>query len=133
LQSARQSARIPDEKLGLVRRPFRHKVDASAHAPAAATAPACEAELMALQQAPGDQRRAIALAEALLARSIIDDEFRQALEVWWQQAGPVCTNIGHVANTIHGGTHYGPVLQGRDFGNITLGATQPVAPPVPPS
>ena len=48
-----------------------------------------EAELAALQQAPGDQQKAVALAEALLARSGADDEFRQALESWWQQAEPI--------------------------------------------
>jgi hypothetical protein len=93
--------------VSLVRRPFRHKAAASTDTAADAAAPACEAELMALQQAPRDQRKAIALAEALLARSNADDEFRQALEAWWQQARPIRTNIGHVTNAINGGTQYG--------------------------
>ena len=90
-----------------------------------------EAELAALQE-PGDRQRAVALAEALLARSGADGEFRQALESWWQQAEPVRVSIGNVANTIIGGTQRGPVLQGRDFSNITFGTSSP-APPVPPS
>ena len=61
-----------------------------------------------------------------------DEEFRQALESWWQQAEPIRASIGNVANTISGGTQQGPVLQGRDFSNITFGAA-PATPPVPPS
>ena len=96
-------------------------------------APSGEAELAALQQAPGDQQKAVALAEVLLARSSADDEFRQALESWWQQAEPIRASIGNVTNTISGGTQQGPVLQGRDFSNITFGATSATPPPVPPS
>jgi hypothetical protein len=36
----------------------------------------------------------------------------------------------HVTNTISGGNQYGPVLQGRDFNNLTFGAAPD--PPVPP-
>ncbi len=93
--------------------------------------PAGEAELAALQQAPGDQHKAVALAEALLARSNADDEFRRALERWWQQAEPIRASIGNVTNTISGGIQHGPVLQGRDFSNVSFGAPL-VMPPVPP-
>ena len=48
------------------------------------------------------------------------------------RADPRELNIGNVTNTISGGTQQGPVLQGRDFSNITFGAP-PASPPVPPS
>jgi hypothetical protein len=117
--------------VSLVRRPFRHKA-AGDDAAAVVVVPSGEAELAALHQAPDDRNKAVALAEALLARSGVDDEFRQALESWWQQAEPIRANIGDVVNTISGGTQQGPVLQGRDFSNITFGAPPP-SPPVPPS
>jgi hypothetical protein len=117
--------------VSLVRRPFHRKAAASGGAASAEVVPAGGAELAALQQAP-DQRKAVALAEALLARSSADAEFRRALESWWQQAEPIRASIGNVANTISGGTQQGPVLQGRDFSNITFGAA-PATPPVPPS
>jgi hypothetical protein len=115
--------------VSLVRRPFRHK---AAGSDAAAVVPSGESELAAFQQVPGDRQKAVALAEALLARSGTDDEFRQALEGWWQQAVPIRANIGNVVNTVSGGTQHGPVLQGRDFSNLTFGAA-PAASPVPPS
>jgi hypothetical protein len=115
--------------VSLVRRPFRHRASGS---DAAAVVPSGESELAAFQQAPGDRQKAVALAEALLARSGADDEFRRALEGWWQQAEPIRANIGNVTNAISGGTQQGPVLQGRDFSNITFGAAPP-SPPVRPS
>lgn len=115
--------------VSLVRRPFRRKAAAGE---AAVVVPSGDAELAALQQAPADEYRAVALAEALLARSGTDEEFRQALESWWQQAEPIRADIENVMNTISGGTQHGPVLQGRDFSNITFGAAPP-SPPVPPS
>ena len=116
----------------LVRRPFRHKV-AGGDAAAAPVATSGEAELTALQQAPADRQRAVALAEALLARSGADDEFRQALESWWHRAEPIRASlaIGNVTNEISGGTQR-LVLQGRDFNNVSLGAPAP-SPPGPPS
>ncbi len=84
---------------------------------------------MALQQAPGEQE-AVALAEILLARADTDTAFGQSLEQWWEQAGPVRDKVGNVTNTISGGTQYRPVLQGRDFTNLTFGATP--APPASP-
>ena len=116
----------------LVSRPFRGKAAASGGATAAEVVPSGEVELAALRQAPGDRQKAVALAETLLARSGADDEFRAALESWWQQAEPIRASIENVTNTISGGTQHGPVLQGRDFSNITFGAPPPT-PPVPSS
>ena len=118
--------------VSLVRRPFHLKTATSGDSAPAEVVPAGEAELAALQQAPGDQHKAVALAGALLARSGADEEFRQALKSWWQQAEPIRASIGNVTNTISGGTQHGPVLQGRDFSNITFG-TAPATPPIPPS
>jgi hypothetical protein len=120
--------------VSLVRRPLHHE------AAAALQVPSGEAELTALQQAPSDQHKAVALAEAMLARSGADDEFRRALESWWQEAEPIraSLSIGNVANTISGGAQSGPVLQGRDFSKISFGASPPPpqgppSSPVPPS
>jgi hypothetical protein len=40
---------------------------------------------------------------------------------------------GTVHNEIHGGTHHGPAIQGRDIGQVTLGTPppQPTPPPAP--
>jgi hypothetical protein len=118
-----------DGVVALVRRPFRRKA-AGGNATVPTVVASGEAELAALQQAPGDRQKAMALAEVLLGRSGADDEFLQALENWWQQAEPIRAKVGNVANTISGGNQYGPVLQGRDFSNITFG-TAPAAPPEP--
>ena len=117
-----------DGLVSLVRRPFHRKEATSGDA--TTVVPAGEAELAALQQAPSDKYKAVALAEALLARSGADDEFRRALESWWQQAESIRAgiNIGNVTNTISGGSQQGPVMQGRDFSNITFGVP-PAAPP----
>ena len=115
--------------VSLVRRPFRRK---AADGDAAAVVASGEAELAALQKAPGDRHKAVALAEVLLARSGADEEFHHALEGWWQQAEPIRVSIGNVTNEISGGTQQGPVLQGRDFSNVTFGASPP-PPPVMPS
>jgi hypothetical protein len=117
--------------VSLVRRPFRRQATGGN---AAAVIPSGELELAAFEQAPGDQHKAMVLAEALVARSSADEEFRQALETWWQQAEPIraSLNIGNVTSTISGGTQQAPVLMGRDFSNITFGAPPP-SPPVPPS
>ena len=79
--------------------------------------------MVALQRSPRDQQKAVALAEVLLARAEADAGFEQELTEWWKQAEPVRASIGNVTNTISGGTQYGPVLQGRDFGNLSFGAT----------
>jgi len=111
-----------EDVASLVRRPFRrHGTDGCDVTTAAVVVPSGEAELTALQRAPGDQRKALALAEALLARSSADTEFRQALENWWQQTEPIRASTGNATNTISGGIQHGPVLMGRDFSNITFG------------
>ena len=113
--------------VSLVRRPW-HRTTATAD-PAAL--PPGEAELAALQQSPRDEHKAVALAEVLLARSQADSGFGRALREWWEGAEPVRASLGDVTNTISGGTQYGPVLQGRDFTNLTFGAS-PALPPAPP-
>lgn len=114
--------------VSLVRRPSRHKKASGAEI----AVPSGEDEVAALQQAPADGQRAVALAEVLLARADADDGFRQALAGWWEQAGPVWAGIGNVTNTVSGGTQQGPVLQGRDFSNLTFGAPAPPARPKDP-
>ena len=102
----------------LVRRPFRR--DPTAVDPTSALSSG-DAELAALEQAPSDKQRAMALAEALVARANADSEFRVALEAWWTQASQIGIG-GDVTNTIKSGTFHGPVVQGRDFTNLTLGS-----------
>lgn len=121
-----------DGVVALVRRPFRRKTDINGNVVTAELVSVGDAQLATFQQAPADQNKAIALAEALLARSGDDAEFRQALESWWRQAEPIRASTENIANTISGGTQHGPVLQGRNFSNITFGAA-PATPPVPPS
>lgn len=121
-----------DGLVALVGRPFRRRAAASSDAAEAELMPAGDAQLAAFQQAPADRDKAIALAQALLVRSGADEEFRQALESWWRQAEPIRASIGNVTNTVTGGTQQGPVLQGRDFSNITFGAA-PATPIAPPS
>jgi hypothetical protein len=126
-------SRLWDGVVALVRRPFHGKATASSDAAATAVVGAGEAELVALRKAPDDQQKAVALAEALLARSGTDAEFRRALESWWEQAEPIRASTGNVTNTISGGTQQGPVLQGRDFSNVSFGTAPAAPPPVPPS
>jgi tetratricopeptide (TPR) repeat protein len=109
----------------LVRRPFRRQAPEDN----VAALSAGDVELTALERAPADERRAVALAEVLVARAYADGEFRRALDGWWEQASPVRAGAGNVTNTISGGTQHGPVLQGRDFSNVTFGAA-PAVPPV---
>jgi hypothetical protein len=112
---------------GLVRRPFRHHTGVCGSA-ALVTG---EAELAALEDSPADQERAVALAEVLLARAGADKRFRQALEDWWAQASQVHL-AGNVTNTISGGEFRGPVLQGRDFTNLSFGSAAPAGSAAPP-
>jgi hypothetical protein len=108
----------------LVCRPFRR-----AHAGGDRTAalPSGSAELAALEQSPADQRRAMAVAAMLVARADADAGFRDALAAWWEQASQLRID-GDVANTISGGTLFGPVLQGRDLTGLTLGTPASPAP-----
>jgi hypothetical protein len=115
-------SKLWDGVTALVRLPFRHREAAGEAAVAVGTG---EAELKALRQAPADQPRAVALAEALLARAGADGAFRQELESWWARASQVRTGEANVTNVISGGTQHGPVLQGRDFTGLTFGAAPP--------
>jgi hypothetical protein len=110
--------------VSLVRRPLHGKKGPAGGLPGAGSG---EAELAALQGSPGDQAKAVALAEVLLTRAGGDPGFEQALQEWWEQAAPVREKTGSVTNTISGGTFSGPVLQGRDFTGLTFGATPPPA------
>jgi hypothetical protein len=111
----------------LVRRPFRRAHPESDTLVALSSG---EAELAALEQSPADERRAVALADVLMARSEADSEFRQALQGWWEQASQIQIS-GDVTNTISGGTFSGPVLQGRDFTGLTFGSPAPPMPAQP--
>jgi hypothetical protein len=110
--------------VSLVRRPLHGRTKPAGGRSAARSG---EAELIALQEAPADQAKAVALAEVLLARAGGDPGFGQALREWWEQAAPVREKTGSVTNTISGGVQHGPVLQGRDFTGLTFGAA-PAAP-----
>jgi hypothetical protein len=112
--------------VSLVRRPQRGRNEQAGEVPAVRSG---DAELIALQGSPGDQRKALALAEVLLTRAGADPGFDQALREWWEQAEPVREKTGNVTNTISGGTFSGPVLQGRDFSDLTFGAAAPPAHP----
>src|SRR5260370_35633759 len=65
--------------VSLVRRPFRRK---AAGGDTAAVVPLGQAELAALQHAPGDRHKAEARARGLLARSSAAEGFRRAPESW---------------------------------------------------
>ncbi len=111
----------------LVHRPFRHRQDAADGVTPAAPVSSGDQELAALELAPADKQRALALAQVLVTRSEADPEFRQALQGWWDQAAPMREAV--VTNTITGGTQYGPVIQGQNFTGLTFGA--PAVPPPP--
>ncbi|WP_405006985.1 hypothetical protein OHV13_25470 [Kitasatospora purpeofusca] len=76
-----------------------------------------EAELVALERAPGDVARAHALSTALAVRAALEPEFGVELVRWQEQARLVRTGEGSVRNEISGGTFHGTVSiqQGRDF------------------
>jgi len=119
------AGKLWDGLTALVRRPFRgHSVSADE----VTTVPSGAAELAAVERAPGDEGRAVALGEALLARAGADPTFQRELESWWGQARQVYTGPGSVTNTISGGTQHGPVLQGRDFTGLTFNASPPPQP-----
>jgi hypothetical protein len=64
----------------------------------------------------------LAVRKALAADAGLQGEVRDMLG----QARVIIS--GNVSNTISGGTQQGPVLQGRDFSNLTFGVS-----PVPPT
>ncbi|MFB8242813.1 hypothetical protein ACFC58_40390 [Kitasatospora purpeofusca] len=83
-----------------------------------------EAELVALERAPGDMARAHALSTALAVRAALEPEFGAELVRWQEQARSFRTGEGSVRNEISGGTFHGTVSihQGRDF---YIGPDQP--------
>ncbi|MFD7630733.1 hypothetical protein ACFV7Q_32725 [Streptomyces sp. NPDC059851] len=105
----------------LVRRPL-HRADG---VPAVSSG---EAELAALEEAPGPER-ANALSTALAVRATLDAPFRTGLQQWHDQARVVRTGDGEVTSTISGGTFHAPVVQGRDFSGVSFAT----APPPPSS
>ena len=73
----------------------------------------------------------MALAKALLARSVADPEFKQEFENWWQKAEQFRPGIGNVTNTITGGTLLGPVMQAGSIQGTTI-STSAMPPAVSP-
>lgn len=104
--------------VSLVRRPFRREAATHGDAATAALARSGEAELAALRQDPGDQHKARALAEVLLARSDADDEFQRALEGWWERAEPIRAKILYVMNI--SGIQGEPEEQGQDSETVPI-------------
>ncbi|MEV4438482.1 hypothetical protein AB0K09_05585 [Streptomyces sp. NPDC049577] len=115
----------------LVRRPFRRGDDGRG-ADGSLDPGSGQAELSALDEAPADVDRAHALVTALQARAALDAEFRGLLAEWWRRAQSVDAG-GIVHSHISGGTQNGPVMQGRDFSNITFTVPPPAPPATPPS
>lgn len=110
----------------LVRRPFHGgRRPGDTREPASSGA----AELAALEHTLGDEARAVALAAALIARAGADARFLRDLEGWWARANRELVGVGGVTNTIGGGNQQGPVLQGRDFSNLTFGCNATKSPP----
>ena len=104
----------------LVRRPFRRA--GGEDVPAVGSG---EAELARLAQNPADQSTAQALSTTLAVRAALDAEFRAVLASWQDQAQRIPLDEGGVRNTISGGVQHGPVLQGRDFSNLTFTMAAP--------
>lgn len=109
----------------LVRRPFRGRGAEGATAPS--TVSSGESELAALTLRPSDPVRARQLSDALTARATHDADFREGLERWWTTAESAVA-AGDVHNSVSGGTQHGPVVQGRDFSNITFTTPPPPGP-----
>ncbi|GAA1042162.1 hypothetical protein GCM10009566_42450 [Streptomyces murinus] len=108
----------------LVRRPFGRGDGTAVAEPDISSG---VAELDRLAEAPADPGRAQALSTALAVRAAVDADFRAGLEVWHQWAKRVCAEGGEVRNSISGGTQNGPVLQGRDFSEVSFNTRPPVA------
>ncbi|MFE7028799.1 hypothetical protein ACFU9Y_00695 [Streptomyces sp. NPDC057621] len=105
----------------LVRRPFR-RGGTGEDDPAAGSG---EAELARLAQDPADQGTAQALSTTLAVRAALDTEFRAVLAAWQDHVQRIPIDDRAVHNTISGGTQNGPVLQGRDFSNLTFTTAAP--------
>lgn len=117
--------RLWDGLVSIVRRPARAHESSDGQPLAVESG---HAELEALQQSPADRQKAVALAQALLARANGDPDFDKALLGWWEQAKPVRAITENVTNTISGGTFNGPVLQGHDYSGLTFGSTTAESP-----
>lgn len=104
----------------LVRRPFRRGTVPEPAGNGLPRASSGELELAALQEDSTDLNRARALATALHVRAALDEELRVRLEEWWQGAQVAG---GEVHNSVSGGTQNGPVIQGRNFSNLTVDMT----------
>jgi hypothetical protein len=117
-----------DGLLALIRCPFRSKYQNSREGTMRAL-PTGEVELAALEDAPVDEQRALALAKVLLARASTDSGFSQALHAWWEQTSSLRTREGIVVNTISGGNQYGPVIQGHTFTGVTFTSSPETAAP----
>ncbi len=103
----------------LVRRPFRRTVpEPAGNGPPRASSG--ELELAALQEDSTELNRAQVLVTALHVRAALDEKFRVRLEEWWQRAQAAG---GEVHHSVSGGTQNGPVIQGRDFSNLTFHMT----------
>jgi hypothetical protein len=113
----------------LVRQPFHRTPDRAEGAPDAGELASGESEMAALEQAPDDRGRALALRDALAVRAAADEGFAEALEQWHRRTVEA-TGPGTVNNSVRGGVQHGPILQGRNFGNISFTAT-PVEPAGP--
>ncbi|WP_308381401.1 hypothetical protein [Streptomyces sp. OfavH-34-F] len=102
----------------LVRRPFRRAPSADTDSAGEPAISSGERELAELEREPADPLRAQALATALGVRAALDGEFRDLLDAWWREARE--RTGGEVSNSVSGGTQNAPVLQGRDFSQITF-------------
>lgn len=99
----------------LVRRPLRRGDDSAGPDPD-------ETALDRLRRDPHDAALAQALSAALALRAAADADFLAALRQWHEQARADVADGDGVRNEITGGTFSGPVLQGRDFSDITFHA-----------
>ncbi|MGW5635988.1 hypothetical protein [Streptomyces sp. NPDC003832] len=106
----------------LVRRPFRRDGGGEEDGPATGSG---EAELARLAENPDDQGTAQALSTTLAVRAALDAEFRAVLAAWQDQARRIPLDDRAVHNSVSGGVQHGPVLQGRDFSNLTFTTTAP--------
>ncbi|MFC7864895.1 hypothetical protein ACFU5B_13895 [Streptomyces murinus] len=95
-----------------MRRPFQRP----AHLPAASSG---EAELVALEQAPGDPALVQQLGIALGMRAALDPEFAAELSAWGgEEAKQVRDNADVVINTISGGDFSGVTIQAGRVNNF---------------
>ncbi|WP_406147739.1 hypothetical protein [Streptomyces sp. NBC_01012] len=106
----------------LVRRPFRRGTIPEPTRDGTHRVSSGELELAALQDDSTDPNRAQALVTALQVRAALDEEFRVHLDEWWQSA-QASGGSGDVHNNVSGNPT-GPVVQGRDFSNLTFNMTR---------